>query len=54
MILHCKEYSNWGQERVPQFEDGPMAPGFMFGWNADESLLQEGSFDLQGWMMRKA
>lgn len=33
------------------FKNGSMAPGLTFVWNAEESLLKEGSFDLKDWLM---
>lgn len=33
---------------------GSVAPGLTFAWNADESLLKEGSFDLKDRLMYQA
>ncbi|KAK2762208.1 hypothetical protein FQN54_001217 [Arachnomyces sp. PD_36] len=36
-----------------EFEDGRKVIGRTFKWNADKSLLREGSFDLKDWQMNK-
>lgn len=35
-----------------RLEDGSIVSGWTFVWNADESLLEEGTFDLQDWLSK--